>query len=394
MSWQVTRWRWNFEQSDTIPQEFGFYTQQTRFEKVSLLLFSTGVGFLLLDVKPMEGIVSRRFSRRFAVLDEMPSGPKAARVDYPDGAKKLLQEVIENNLLGFLPAEIRDKGSYVSGEAKLYRYHFCCVETEEERDRLWEKHRTNTRVIPEEGKFQAGSAWGYFTKEEAFILACNLRDGSPSYEDLKRYWRTFYFDVFLHAFYHRLSLLRFSVELSRIDELLAHTDKVERLHRRFLEFTNKAWFGHLTQAEYGNLIWKCCKKVMETEQLYEEVKTQLQELDEYLERKWREQREKLVHLLSCVGFSLSVVVTLFSTNLLTVRSWKVLHWWEALVFMIAVVLVAYLVIWWYLRRSLEKKLSLSPSGRRRRVRTVPGRDVDSGGLTSNGCKGEGKSAFY
>ncbi|MGB9826228.1 MAG: hypothetical protein ACPLRU_06115, partial [Desulfofundulus sp.] len=361
MSWQVTRWRWNFEHYCAVPQQFGFYKRQVRFEKISLLLFPTGVGLLLLDVKPVEGVVSRRFSGRFAMLDDMPFGPKAARVECPGGAERPLKEIIENNLLGFLPDGVRDRGSYVSGEAKLYQYHFCCVETKEEWDRLWEEQKSKFRVVPEGGEFQVGSVRGYFNKEEAFILACSPQGGSPSWEDLKRYWRTFYFDIFLHAFYHRLSLLRFYVELSRIDELLVHTDKVEKLHRRFLEFTNKAWFGHLTQAEYGNLIWRCCKQAMETEQLYEEVKTQLQELDEYLERKWWEQREKLVQLLSYIGFSLSFVVTLFSTNLVVVKGWRV-SWWEALILIIGMGLVVSSAIWWYLRRSVEKKLSLSASG--------------------------------
>ncbi|MCL6449343.1 MAG: hypothetical protein K6U04_14560, partial [Armatimonadetes bacterium] len=87
--WQVVRWRWNFARSPRVPQEFYFYGRPARFEKVSLLLFPTGVGLLLLEAAPGGGKGKgkgesrgeqldlarlKEFNKKFAVLEEMPFG--------------------------------------------------------------------------------------------------------------------------------------------------------------------------------------------------------------------------------------------------------------------------------------------------------------------------------
>lgn len=97
--------------------------------------------------------------------------------------------------------------------------------------------------------------------------------------------------------------------------MVASSREVSKLHWHFLQFTNKAWFGHLTNAEYGNLIWEKWREVMETQRLYEEVKVQLAELDEFLEEKQQEHQEKLVRFLTYIGFPIGMAIGLLSANI-------------------------------------------------------------------------------
>lgn len=137
-SWLVVRWRWDFTCFSRIPREFTFFGQPARFEKVSLLLFSTGVGLLLLEVKPEEVFnicQLREFNRRFGVLEEMSYGKlKPAELEIGSGGAKQrrqLRDVILEDFLGFLPSYLREGGSYASGEAMLLRYCFLCVSLQE-----------------------------------------------------------------------------------------------------------------------------------------------------------------------------------------------------------------------------------------------------------------------
>ena len=332
-SWQVIRWRWGIDRSTRFRQEFNFFGWSARFQKVSLLLFPTGVGLLLLEVTPEKklGIAElREFNKKFTVLEEMAFGElKPAELEVSTGAETervLLREVILKVFLGFLPDHLREEGSYASGEAMLHHYCFLCVDLKSDNDlqEVLNCFAENLAVFRRRTQFRGIDTRGWFTKMGASVVTgVSEGAGGPRPENLRRYWRTFYFDIFLHALYHRLSLLKFSWELSRIDELVANAGEVSRLHWRFFQFTNKAWFGHLTNAEYGNLIWKQWKEVMETEQLYEEVRVQLKELDDYLERKRRERNENLVRLLTCLGFPLSLVFGLFSANVFAVEGMRI-----------------------------------------------------------------------
>ncbi len=339
--WQVVRWRWNFARSPRVPQEFYFYGRPARFEKVSLLLFPTGVGLLLLEAAPGGGKGKgegesrgeqldlarlKEFNKKFAVLEEMPFGGLGpAEIETGPEAKaqkKKLGDVIREDYLSFLPAALREEGSYSLGEAKLFHYCFLCVDLEKGGGlrEILERFADNPEVFPSVVGFRGVNTLGWFTKSGAAVVAgAPAGAGGPDPEHLRRYWRTIYFDIFLHALYHRLSLLKFSWELSKIDELVSNAREVGQLRWRFLQFTNKAWFGHLTNAEYGNFIWRRWKEVMETEQLYEEVRTQLRELDEYLEHRQREHNENLIRMLTAIGIPVSFVLGFFSTSFIVVE---------------------------------------------------------------------------
>lgn len=114
--------------------------------------------------------------------------------------------------------------------------------------------------------------------------------------------------------------MSFSWELSELDQLLYNKRKVVKLHRRFLDFTNRTWFSQLTNSDYGHALWKSWQETLETEKLFTEVKAQIQELDAYLNMLDENRASHLVTGLTVAGTILGFGVGLFSSNLLRVKS--------------------------------------------------------------------------
>ncbi|ACX51944.1 hypothetical protein Adeg_0802 [Ammonifex degensii KC4] len=338
-SWQVIRWRWDPEGGEAerrfrfdLRCEGGNLEVECKFHKVSLLVFPTGVGLLLMEVGPARPTGSgsgglddpRAFGRwveQFSTLEDMPSGTPAAELSFEKGREKL-KDFIEGKLLSFLAPELRAAGSYAAGEASLIRYVVWCDggpgEGEAPNGRL---NRLLRELSPrcrgplkKRALFVGIDTRAYFTAQGATVVCC----GSSSFpcDRLLRFWRRFYLDLFLHALYHRLSLLRFAHELSCTEELIRSADRVRQLRRRFLEFTNKAWFGHVVHADYGHMIWRKWQEVLETQSLYEEVKGYLTELGDFLEEGRRSWYKSLSFFLVVFGSAVSLISTLFSAGVL------------------------------------------------------------------------------
>lgn len=365
-SWQVVRWRWHFADAGTVSREFdldcGASRKQVRcsFEKVSLLVFPTGVGLLLLDVRPRDMLSPEEFgawAERFGTLEPLPSGVPAARIicrslggaaaePARESVEMPLRQLIEEVLLRPL-ASLREKGSYAAGEATLGRYLFWCY-PHTLPDGCWREvlrvlNRHCRGPLEEKACFTGINTWAYFTSEGATVVSCG-NEGFTCQRS-REYWRTIYFDLFLHAFYHRLSLLRFARELSRTDELIRHAGRVRQLHRRFLEFSNKAWFNLLVHADYGNLIWKKWREVMETETLYGEVRGYLAELGSFLEEERRAWYKSLSGFLVVVGFAVNLIGTVFTVGLVRAPSGPELGWPAFVLVVLATLLVTWLLLW-------------------------------------------------
>lgn len=334
-SWQVVRWRWDFDAAAALKPQFFAEVKlgdqeicvRAAFTKISLLVFPTGVGLLLLEVTPQGALAPREcgaWARQFSTIEPLPSGIPAAALIFPDDGCRVeetgtapslnrpLKEVIEGILLRSV-RDLCDEASYATGAAVLHRYLFWCrgpgpedaAEAKGALESILAELDPGCRgPLAARARFQGVETVAYFTAQGATIVS----RGSPSFtcEILAGHWRTFYFDLFLHALYHRLSLLRFADELSRTEELVRHADRVRELRRRFLEFTNRAWFSHVVPTEYGNLIWRKWREVMETPTLYEEVKGYLTELSSFLEEERREWYKRLSNHLVTVGFAVSL----------------------------------------------------------------------------------------
>lgn len=184
-SWQVVRWRWHFAGAGTVGREFDLECDAGRkwvrcsFEKISLLVFPTGVGLLLLDVRPRNRLSLEEFgawAKHFATLEPLPSGIPAAQIKIgslgglaepsKEPVEMPLKHLIEGVLLRCLEPW-REKGSYAAGEATLGRYLFWCYP-----DLVPDTHgREVLRVLDdhcrgplaEKACFTGINTWAYFT---------------------------------------------------------------------------------------------------------------------------------------------------------------------------------------------------------------------------------------
>lgn len=320
-NWTLIRCRHDLDKMPAeIPKEFtlkGKDEIRGLWKKVSMLTFPTGVGFLILDVEPaineytVESV--KRFADSFSRLEDLaPDRPKAVLSGIP------LDEIIQKYLLGCVMPFL-ERGSYNLGQAFLSRYWFFSVDTPEESvEAVLRDGFISGQPMAGEGVFHIGKTCASFTRTGAVVL--DKASYNPSPEQIRFSWRTFYLDFFLQALFQRLSLLRFSWELSEIEELVHNEDKVERLHRRLLDFNNRSWFSQLTNADYGHRIYMRWQSVLETEKLYTEVKTQIRELDEYLERMRQRKISKIVNTVTLVAVPLGLVFSLFSTSFIGVNS--------------------------------------------------------------------------
>lgn len=154
-----------------------------------------------------------------------------------------------------------------------------------------------------------------------------------------------------------------------------HADRVRQLHRRFLEFSNKAWFNLVVHADYGNLIWKKWREVMETEALYAEVRGYLSELGSFLEEERRAWYKSLSSYLVVLGFAVNLIATVFSVGLVRAPSGPVIGWPVFVLVALAIPLVIGGLLWagqWgFSRRDGSWKLRGSSGGKGRRKIVSP-----------------------
>ena len=325
----VVRWRRDF---GDMPLDFvlsnGNGSQfSARWKKISLFLYSTGVGLLVMEVEKSGRSVDLRlselalFNKTLNCLDKVLFGNLAPALVNGVPLRTL---ILDTFLKPFVGRSILEADNYNLGKTFL---HYCCLAcldgtqyAEPAND-----YYNNFALMQDDSDFKVldfkGTRCG-FTPKGIHILAVAEQKGWPGVSDFLRHWQTFYLDIYLHAFYQNLSLIKFSRELSGIDELLNDRRKLEQLQRLFLNFTNKTWFNLVTSAPFGQKLWKKWKDVMVLEELYKEVKLQLSEFNSYTEQVKKERFSRILNALSIVGTSLAITYGLFTSGILRLNeSW-------------------------------------------------------------------------
>ena len=73
-------------------------------------------------------------------------------------------------------------------------------------------------------------------------------------------------------------------------------------------FKNQCWFSQITNREKGLQLWKKWQMVLETRALFKEVNEQSEELNTYLQARYRERIEWLVRLGSLLAASMPPIL--------------------------------------------------------------------------------------
>ncbi len=97
-----------------------------------------------------------------------------------------------------------------------------------------------------------------------------------------QHFRTMYYDMALILLFHRTALLKLSSGISAIKftEPRERRDKIRRVREHVLEFTNRYWFGEITNPDQGLEMFDHWKKVLRNQALFDEVPAKLREDDD------------------------------------------------------------------------------------------------------------------
>jgi hypothetical protein len=137
-----------------------------------------------------------------------------------------------------------------------------------------------------------------------------------------------YFLVFLIAHLHRASLLVFSeVLVDAVNDLDIRNDvSVRRFKRRiranfetFLRFTHRYWFHELSERPHIQAIFRMCARHLRNDDLYDEVRSEIREMSNYLDSdSQRRQSNTVVRLtvITILGLIATVTTGYFGMNII------------------------------------------------------------------------------
>jgi len=137
-----------------------------------------------------------------------------------------------------------------------------------------------------------------------------------------------YFLVFLIAHLHRASLLIFSeVLVDAVNDLDIRNDSsVRRFKRRiranfetFLRFTHRYWFHELSERPHVQITFRMCAKHLRNDDLYDEVRSEIREMSNYLDSdSQRRESNTVVRLtvITILGLIATVTTGYFGMNII------------------------------------------------------------------------------
>jgi hypothetical protein len=341
-------------------------------ESVRLVVFGYRVGFLILRFRNTEPGATY-FDQMEALTYLRTIAPLYREFEMPELATETSRFRIDT-LLPYLLAEFGTGGPPAVPAAqptplpvrptyddRMMVYAFSCLEKEtalpEQKrcesllDRGAVVHLESSREERPTNKLEPGadawlqSRWQSFNKDGGMLVVFNTDRYHSRFIGV--YHGTYYFDIFLLAALQRVTLLALYDRFSNIHELIRGTRAGRKLLRRvrrdLLLFKNQCSFSQITNRERGLVLWKQWQKVFETRTLLREVNEQSEELDNYLQARYRERLEWLVRI---GGFVVAAVPVIFGLEqILGDKEWVVNLRWILLGSLVAVAGVcAYLFV--------------------------------------------------
>jgi hypothetical protein len=307
-------------------------------EKVELIVFSYRVGFLVLDfhnaepganffeqmdslaylrtLAPLykgfempeltaEGQRGYRMNQLLAyLLAEFAPGPAPASApDMPEKATLPVKPIYDDRMMVYSFSCLdRDRvpASAAAGEALLTRAAIINFE----HDQGGRPRRSHERAEEWVQLRRQG-----FSKDGGILVVFDTDRYHARF--LGQYQRTYYFDVFLLAALQRVTLLTLYESFSDLNTLMtgggASRKLLRRVRRDLLLFKSQCWFSQITNRERGLVLWRKWQKVFENRTLLKEVNEQSDELNTYLQARYRERIEMLVRLGSFLAAAFPVI---------------------------------------------------------------------------------------
>ncbi|MCS6920296.1 MAG: hypothetical protein NZM28_11030, partial [Fimbriimonadales bacterium] len=157
-----------------------------------------------------------------------------------------------------------------------------------------------------------------------------------------------YLNLYLLALYQKARLRRLSGELQILQtEPSSPLKKAERLRQQFVEFRNHYWFEEASIRPQGNAIYRAYQQGQESRPLYEAVKTELDELEEYYRELTNKRISNAVNVLALL-VPLGILSQLFAGFFKFPEQISVSPLWGVVVSVL--VIAGTLWLYWYLFR--------------------------------------------
>jgi hypothetical protein len=143
-----------------------------------------------------------------------------------------------------------------------------------------------------------------------------------------KHWRTMYFDMVLLLFYVRVTLFRFSDELTKIstDTLVDETrenkiekwsEKFNKLRWEFTLFTNLYQYPLISNQQQGLEMYELARKCLDLNELFKEIQEEIHNGQEFIEQRRQEKQNIQIFnltLIAGIGLVLSIALAFFGTE--------------------------------------------------------------------------------
>lgn len=121
-----------------------------------------------------------------------------------------------------------------------------------------------------------------------------------------------YLNLYLLTLYQKTRLRLLAGELQILQaEARPPLDKAKRLRQQFVEFRNHYWFEEASIRPQGNNVYRRYQQGLEVRPLYEEVKTELDELEEYYREQTSKRIASAINVLTFLGVPVGIAAELF-----------------------------------------------------------------------------------
>lgn len=157
---------------------------------------------------------------------------------------------------------------------------------------------------------------------------------------------------------HLLTLFQ-KIRLSLLNGELLRREKSPRQHRRrsevlwddFIAFQNHYWYSEVTPLDQGKLLYSKFQKGLDALPLYEQMKDEVRQLQQYYEHRAERRVQGLLNFLTFIAFPLGLWATLVGPTLFAPAAKQVATTWSLALLWLGGLSVPALLLWnWWLRR--------------------------------------------
>jgi hypothetical protein len=178
-----------------------------------------------------------------------------------------------------------------------------------------DKSLTHPKLLP-----YAQRMWFTFSLEGCAFVAIQARETDFFRRELPDHLQRHYFLLFLIGLNQRFTLIRLSQEVSERwlqGDSRQRIETFERIHRLLMEFTARSYFSLVAQREHHQRFYSALQQTLMVDTLYQEVKDEILEMYQALQR---EQNIRLEQRVSFLTAFIAVPTAIFSFLNINIRS--------------------------------------------------------------------------